>query len=313
MGSEREQQFCLRWHNYQNCLLATLPQLLDGDDLTDVTLCAGGRSIRAHRVVLSACSQYFKDLFKEMIPIQHPVIVLPGTYFTDLVALVTFMYSGEVNVYEHQLAGLLSVAETLQIRGLAEFTWSGNLANSEVGKKENTGGSPRCKRVKTTAGSGEEVNCSSPASTNNNSTSTTVKSRSKTVDDGWVEANANVVATLDQPTLIAEDLSHRSADNIEADPGPPTVSIDLTGNPTDLTQGVVETKSKNSPKLYATCFVCGKQLSNQYNLRVHMETHQNAHYACSACNHVSRSRDALRKHVSYRHPPSQTTPTPRQP
>lgn len=68
MGSEREQsheqQFCLRWHNYQSSLLATLPQLLDGDDLTDVTLCAGGRNLKAHRVVLSACSQYFKELFK---------------------------------------------------------------------------------------------------------------------------------------------------------------------------------------------------------------------------------------------------------
>lgn len=79
--------------------------------------------------------------------------------------------------------------------------------------------------------------------------------------------------------------------------------------------GVTETKTRNSScnaKLYATCFVCGKQLSNQYNLRVHMETHQNAHYACSACNHVSRSRDALRKHVSYRHPqtPSAVLPAP---
>jgi len=55
-------------------------------------------------------------------------------------------------------------------------------------------------------------------------------------------------------------------------------------------------------KLYTMCFICGKQLSNHYNLRVHMETHQNAQYACSVCSHVSRSRDALRKHVSYRHP-----------
>lgn len=55
-------------------------------------------------------------------------------------------------------------------------------------------------------------------------------------------------------------------------------------------------------KLYATCFVCGKQLSNQYNLRVHLETHQNINYACNVCSHISRSRDALRKHVSYRHP-----------
>lgn len=33
-------------------------------------------------------------------------------------------------------------------------------------------------------------------------------------------------------------------------------------------------KPTNS-KLYATCFICHKQLSNQYNLRVHLETHQN--------------------------------------
>lgn len=52
----------------------------------------------------------------------HPVIVLPGVEYTDLYALVTFMYSGEVNVYEHQLASMLSMADTLHIKGLAEFS-----------------------------------------------------------------------------------------------------------------------------------------------------------------------------------------------
>ncbi|XP_046385468.1 protein bric-a-brac 2-like isoform X2 [Ischnura elegans] len=118
MGSD--QQFCLRWNNFQSSLLASLPQLLDADDLTDVTLSAGGRNIRAHRVVLSACSQYFKDLFREMQSFQHPVIVLPQTTFSDLCSLVTFMYSGEVNIYQDQLAGLLSTADVLHIRGLAE-------------------------------------------------------------------------------------------------------------------------------------------------------------------------------------------------
>lgn len=55
-------------------------------------------------------------------------------------------------------------------------------------------------------------------------------------------------------------------------------------------------------KSSVTCLICGKQLSNQYNLRVHMETHSNSSYSCAVCSHVSRSRDALRKHVSYRHP-----------
>lgn len=58
------QQFCLRWHNFQNTLLSALPKLLDGGYLTDVTLSAGGRHIRAHKIILSACSFYFKELFK---------------------------------------------------------------------------------------------------------------------------------------------------------------------------------------------------------------------------------------------------------
>lgn len=58
------QQFCLRWHNFQNTLLSSLPKLLDGGHLTDVTLSAGGRNIQAHRIILSACSYYFKELFK---------------------------------------------------------------------------------------------------------------------------------------------------------------------------------------------------------------------------------------------------------
>lgn len=64
------QQFCLRWHNFQNTLLSSLPKLLDGGYLTDVTLSAGGRHIHAHRIILSACSYYFKELFKVFIRIK---------------------------------------------------------------------------------------------------------------------------------------------------------------------------------------------------------------------------------------------------
>lgn len=64
-------------------------------------------------------------------------------------------------------------------------------------------------------------------------------------------------------------------------------------------------------KSSVTCFICGKQLSNQYNLRVHLETHSNSSYSCTSCSHVSRSRDALRKHVSYRHPVASSQKRPR--
>lgn len=70
----------------------------------------------------------------------------------------------------------------------------------------------------------------------------------------------------------------------------------------DMVPAFAKGLSASQSKGYATCPVCKKQLSNQYNLRVHLETHQNVQYSCNVCSHVSRSRDALRKHVSYRHP-----------
>ncbi|PNF17234.1 hypothetical protein B7P43_G05229 [Cryptotermes secundus] len=165
MGSD--QQFCLRWHNYQSSLLASLPQLLDGDDLTDVTLSAGGRNLRAHRVVLSACSQYFKELFKVLQPLQHPVIVLPGANFTDLCALVTFMYSGEVNIYQEQLPGLLNMADAMQIRGLAEVNGSaGKLSGNETApssKKEATTSSAKRVKISTNPAIGPVLSNQSPA------------------------------------------------------------------------------------------------------------------------------------------------------
>lgn len=73
-------------------------------------------------MVLSACSTFFSELFRTLDGPLYPVVVLPGASFPSVVALLTFMYSGEVNVYEEQISTLLSLAETLGIKGLADFS-----------------------------------------------------------------------------------------------------------------------------------------------------------------------------------------------
>ncbi|XP_033347567.1 broad-complex core protein isoforms 1/2/3/4/5-like [Bombus vosnesenskii] len=70
-------------------------------------------------MLLSACSTYFRDLFKEN-PCQHPVIISRDVKFDDLVALVDFMYHGEVNVVREQLSSFLTTAELLAVQGLAD-------------------------------------------------------------------------------------------------------------------------------------------------------------------------------------------------
>lgn len=59
--------------------------------------------------------------FQDLNNSQHPVIVLPGMEYSNLCALVTFMYNGEVNIYQEQLPALLAMADTLHIRGLADI------------------------------------------------------------------------------------------------------------------------------------------------------------------------------------------------
>lgn len=58
------EHFCLKWNNYQTNIVSALGNLkLDGD-FVDVTLSCEGKSIKCHKVVLSACSDYFRDVFK---------------------------------------------------------------------------------------------------------------------------------------------------------------------------------------------------------------------------------------------------------
>lgn len=59
-----EQQFCLRWNNFQANIVSSFEALLDREEFVDVTLTAEGKSLKAHRVLLSACSPYFRDLFR---------------------------------------------------------------------------------------------------------------------------------------------------------------------------------------------------------------------------------------------------------
>ncbi|KAK9885302.1 hypothetical protein WA026_010796 [Henosepilachna vigintioctopunctata] len=113
------QHFCLRWNNYQSSITSAFENLRDDEDFVDVTLACDGKSLKAHRVVLSACSPYFRELLKST-PCKHPVIVLQDVAWTDLHALVEFIYHGEVNVHQRSLSSFLKTAEVLRVSGLTQ-------------------------------------------------------------------------------------------------------------------------------------------------------------------------------------------------
>ncbi|VVD03978.1 unnamed protein product [Leptidea sinapis] len=114
-----EEHYSLRWNNHQAHLLRSFEALLHAETLVDVTLVCAERRVRAHKVLLGACSPLFRRIFSEN-PCKHPVIVLKDFQGWEVQAVVDFMYRGEVSVAQEQLGTVIRAGESLQVRGLAD-------------------------------------------------------------------------------------------------------------------------------------------------------------------------------------------------
>ena len=122
MGTE--EAFCLKWNDFQESISSSLGSLLSCSELHDVTLQCGPHSadsLHCHRLVLAACSDWFRNIFKSMVSTttRHPVIVLWDATSQDMRLLLEFMYHGQVNVKQEHLNSFLSLAEKLSVRGLS--------------------------------------------------------------------------------------------------------------------------------------------------------------------------------------------------
>jgi len=255
-----DQQFILRWHYHETTLLRNLPQLLESEILTDITLSADNQIIKAHRIVLATCSSYFLQLFQNMGSLQHPVIILHNTSYDDLRCLISFIYRGQCLITKNQLPSLLSLAKLLQIQGLCDMKLP-----QETAAEHN------------------------PLSQESHPVSKDILSNNS---DDYLKMRPNLQKRFaDELEQYTKNKYNKEVKEIETES--PKVEPDHAPD--------ASSSRKTTKDLLYKCFLCGKYLSNQYNLRVHMETHEEGCYVCQSCPHVSRSRDALRKHVSYRH------------
>jgi len=125
MTSDSSEKFCLRWNDFERNISTTLKELRDDKDFFDVTLACDDEQIQAHKVILAACSPFFRNILRRN-PHQHPLLYMKGVKFTDLQAVLNFMYHGEVNVAQEELNSFLSVAEDLRVKGLTQTHSSSN-------------------------------------------------------------------------------------------------------------------------------------------------------------------------------------------
>ncbi|XP_026328408.1 protein abrupt-like [Hyposmocoma kahamanoa] len=245
-------QFCLRWNNFQTNIVSALDSLKCSEDLVDVTLTCEGRNIKAHKVILSACSPYFRNVFKEN-PCQHPVIILKDVSADDIVSLLSYMYQGEVFIEESKLSSFLHTAALLQVKGLTGVTQqnqkesfsSPNTSNklytqltispkSQIGAVHKESKPPALKKRR----------CSTSDKPSDVTIGETHK-KSKLLDtcDIYNRPNVNNVMKIDNPVFLPENNGEKKTDG----KGTHVEQPQITANGKNCTLNQVSAQGENIP------------------------------------------------------------------
>lgn len=61
-----DENYFVRWDEHEKHLSAAFNELFEQQQFTDVTLAADGYSFNGHRLVLSAFSPYFRQMFTQV-------------------------------------------------------------------------------------------------------------------------------------------------------------------------------------------------------------------------------------------------------
>merc|ERR1719384_1874398 len=119
------EKFSLRWNDFETNIGMAFRDIREKKEFFDVTLaCEDDNQMMAHKVILSACSPFFRNILRRNSH-QHPLLYLKGVKYRELISVLNFMYQGEVNVAQDDLNSFLAVAEDLRVKGLTQGSNNG--------------------------------------------------------------------------------------------------------------------------------------------------------------------------------------------
>lgn len=289
MSSEK---FCLKWNDFESNISNAFRDLKAENDFFDVTLACDDNQIQAHKLILSACSPFFRTILRKN-PHQHPLLYLKGIKFRDIESILQFMYHGEVNVAQEDLNNFLSVSEELRIKGLTQ------------GQEEQS--KPVSSPPKPPSASRHPPN-SRPAAR----TERIHEARQYQVEEDEIE---EILPVKSEPASSQE--SHLPAmssevDNIgEYDENYEEYNqYDETNYTVDATQGnkvsirsldELESEIAAMMRKLGTmweCIMCGKSSKYKSDIRRHIESMHitSPGFNCDFCDKISPTREALRQH-----------------
>ncbi|XP_023327406.1 protein tramtrack, beta isoform isoform X5 [Eurytemora carolleeae] len=291
MVSEAE-KFCLKWNDFETNLSRAFSELREEKDFFDVTLVCEDNQLDAHKVILSACSPFFRNILKKN-PHKHPLLYLKDVRWEDMQSILTFMYQGEVNVAQDQLTSFLAVAEDLKVKGLTQSPKSD--PHSSAGSKESKP-EPSHKRSSSTSNiNGGAAPAKLPKLTKGEYSDRGSSTQSQSLP--LIKVEEMPVVDLEQENQVEEYVEEGYEDYEEG------YDIDEEGY--DLQGSVQQPQQSNMMRLSSElkpfpCNHCDKHFASKKSLQNHNRSHDGK-TTCNQCVKTFSTVSNLNTHLQQKH------------
>ena len=287
--------------------------LRSSEELFDVTLACEDEVVEGHKVVLSACSPFFRNIFRQT-QAQHPFIYLKGVLHKDLLAMMDYIYTGKTEVLAEEVERFCQVGKDMRINGFDDVqddlnssatknkTMSENKNTLEDGKDETADvDSRRLYKVYNRALEESDNILVGRKKDNFNENSLNKDSNERfeledTINTDQFSSNyqeestslilnADVDKVIKKPSLSPEEEKQNAKLQIEIEKLSKKVVDDVLGT-------------------MWRCMECEKIFKKKYKIERHVETHIKSLgfiHKCLQCDKTCTTRGSLRTHISINH------------
>jgi len=270
-------QFDLQWNDFGENLISSCKDFREEDDLCDVTLACDDDQLKAHKIILSSGSTFFKSVFKRN-PHANPLLYLRGVKIEELRSMLDFMYTGRTQVAQGRELG---------IKGLVEKVHEQD-EHIELKKQDETIEQEYVQTKTEELDKKIDVKKRQPRKMHKDV-------QFDIVHDVKVEEpliSDNMDFSFETEEHFPHETVETGVDNTEAH----DVSTDFDVE--TRIDGLLEKVLDNEGKHGWQCIQCNKFSKSKTNLKKHVEIHiEGLSFPCKYCDKICKTRNSLNLHT----------------
>ena len=274
------EKFSLKWNDFSCNTSSYFSKLRNDEDFHDVTLVSDDqKQVPAHKVVLSSCSDYFRNILKNNKH-PHPLLCLHGISSSELDQMLNYVYNGEVMIHQEELDRFLQTAQRFQLKGMLQQgiddTEDKQEFKAEIVDPENMYNIGAVNNIESYANDNEKL-----VDINNHH-----NHQQQQLQKTEFEAYPSIPQRQIKENTISK------------------VNVTANGSMTieEIDEKIKEYMGRNDDRTYF-CKYCGKSgVAKSQNMKNHIETHlEGIQFSCQQCQNTFRLRGSLFNHISLKH------------